>query len=236
MARGGAASTSGSSSSRAPVARLARQRSCARPSRFSGSSGQGASNSGRMHRTATAKAVPSSLVYDSSPYERELRRQASFMPSVPLHLVLPKNEHKECLQNAVHEYYDVWNYGSTDGLNDLVQESVTYCDVLRSESDYFGRACLKQLVGEFTASHPLIHFEVEDVMADADRDMAVAHWRATSADLLPHADGSPASGRVSEIHGMDKFVFDGSSLMIKAIMSYRERFEDEDVTPMEFDE
>ncbi len=73
-------------------------------------------------------------------------------------------------------------------------------------------------------------------MADADRDMAVAHWRATSADLLPHANGVPASGRVSEIHGMDKFVFDSETLMIKGILSYRERFEDEDVTPVEFED
>lgn len=232
MARGGMASTSS-----CPVARLARPAKgvSAKPARY-GSACKQASNSRQRHNSTVVKAVPSSLVYDSSPYERNLRRQAAFLPAEPIHLVLPKSEHKETLQNAVHEYYDSWNLGSMDSFDELCQQSVTYSDVLRSDCDYYGRASLKKLVGDFTASHPLLHIEVDDVMTDVDRDMAVAHWRATSADLLPHADGTPATGRVSEIHGMDRFTFDGATLQIKSIASYRERFADEDSTPVDFED
>lgn len=43
---------------------------------------------------------------------------------------------------------------------------------------------------------------------DVDRRVAVARYRAICADLLPHADGSPATGGVVEVHGVDEFSFD----------------------------
>lgn len=63
-------------------------------------------------------------------------------------------------------------------------------------------------------------------MTDELRGVAVAHYRAICADLMPHADGSPATGLLSEIHGVDRFCFDKTG-KIRAIASFRERFADE---------
>lgn len=66
----------------------------------------------------------------------------------------------------------------------------------------------------------------EDVITDEAKGVAVAHYRAICADLLPHADGTPASGLLSEVHGVDRFCFDKTG-KIRAIASFRQPFCDE---------
>jgi hypothetical protein len=67
----------------------------------------------------------------------------------------------------------------------------------------------------------------DETVVDEAKSTVVAHWHATAAHLLPTARSGPATGAVSEISGMDKFHFSDTG-RITSIMSFRERFADEE--------
>lgn len=62
---------------------------------------------------------------------------------------------------------------------------------------------------------------------DEEKDTVVAHYKATAAHLLPSRGGTPATGAVSTVQGMDKFRFDRTG-HCSSIESYRQRFADEE--------
>jgi hypothetical protein len=127
----------------------------------------------------------------------------------------------------VEKYYDaVWNNGD-DCLDEIAAPGVVYADVLADVEDSFGRSALRGLIKEFQSVHPLLHYQVEDVIVDEERDTVVAHYTATAAHLLPSRDGVPATGCVSTVQGMDKFRFNRFG-HCSSIESYRDRFADEE--------
>ncbi|KAF8056365.1 UGT3A1 [Scenedesmus sp. PABB004] len=137
---------------------------------------------------------------------------------------------REGLERAVAAYYeDVWNDGALELLEGLVTPGVVHSDVLWAvdDLDLFGRGSLRAMIADFQAGHPLLRFELERVAVDERSRVAVAHYTATAAHLLPGADGAPATGAVSSVAGLDKFCFDALG-RVSSIESYRPRFADEE--------
>lgn len=169
-------------------------------------------------------------------------QQQAFAPPAwhPRLLGLPPCKRAGLEATARQLYQGVWNEGCLSLLDELADDGVCFSDVIGMDTDAFSCASLKALIGDFQATHPLLRYELEDVIVDAARDTVVVHYTVTAAHLLPQPvapDAAPAAaptGHVSVVGGMDKLRFNKQGL-ISSIQSFRQRFTEEEVEPIDWE-
>eukprot|EP01023_Acetabularia_acetabulum_P006610 TRINITY_DN12748_c0_g1_i1.p1 TRINITY_DN12748_c0_g1~~TRINITY_DN12748_c0_g1_i1.p1 ORF type:complete len:205 (-),score=30.32 TRINITY_DN12748_c0_g1_i1:58-624(-) len=138
------------------------------------------------------------------------------------------------LEKVVKDYYvEVWNSGNLDYLDVIMHPNVKVQDTLWQEDGFEGLKKVRKVFGEFLNAYPNQKYFIDDVIIDDSKNKAVVQWSSVSNNLGDYL-GRPATGKRSEVTGVDIFYFTEEKL-ISQIEIYRQALAEEKAAYYEWD-